>query len=383
MQIEKDTEALVRQTIENLYPLRALPDGLHGFCTTACRALKAKAVAVGLLANASLGSDGPLLWISDSQADPRPGQDALARRAIASDCLLIEHHYGDRSQLTVSSDSQSAMMAPMCWRGMPKGVLAAFYERLEAIGSGEAEIVRRLGHSVAGILTEYDQRAARAKDALIAERKRIARDLHDAALQSSIAVSLAIDAIAPSLDPEQASRLRALSRKAQTEVRFIVADLREDGGVEHISKASRRLVDRLNLQRAGLAEAVQALLDLMAPLGARMSLSASSYRRQRPVIESALLGVVQESIANAVRHSKPRRIQVFLGVDDQYAFACIHNDRGRPLSASSGSPGFGLAGMHERVRELLGSLDIQVDPTSGTMVRAKVPRADQDDGTES
>ena len=86
----------------------------------------------------------------------------------------------------------------------------------------------------------------------------------------------------------------------------------------------------------------------------------------------ATLRIVQESCTNIVRHALASRARVRL-LREGGTLTVEISDNGRGILPAPGQPGFGLAGMRERVVGLAGSLDVSSPPGGGTRIRARLP----------
>ncbi|MDN7120390.1 sensor histidine kinase [Nocardioides sp. ChNu-153] len=179
--------------------------------------------------------------------------------------------------------------------------------------------------------------------ALVAERERVARDVHDV-LGHSLTVVVAKAELAErlvDLDPARArtelAEIRSLSREALGEVRATVAGLR-----------IARLGDELAAARAALAA---------AGVEADVPDDPSVVDPRRRIV---VAWVLREAITNVVRHSGARRCAVTLA-DDRLVVA--DDGRGGPYP-----PGNGLRGIAERVRAAGGTLVVDEAPGGGTRV---------------
>jgi two-component system sensor histidine kinase DesK len=186
--------------------------------------------------------------------------------------------------------------------------------------------------------------------AKLAERERIARDLHDVlghtlsviVLKSELASKLA------SRDPESAAReireVEQISREALAEVRRAIQGYRAHGLAEEIAVARRAL--------AAAGVALECEVDPVA-------LDA--------VAESALALALREAVTNVVRHARATHCRVRIGVRDGRAQLEVADD-GVGGDAPDGS---GLAGMRARAAELGGT--VEREGAAGTLVRVSLP----------
>lgn len=201
--------------------------------------------------------------------------------------------------------------------------------------------------------------------ATLAERDRLAGEIHDSLQQGLSGLMLQIDATLklPSLSADVRSRLsvaRNMVSFTRHEVQNAVWDLEspllEEG---ELGDALRKLTGLINSGPSGIEIFVS---------GAPVSLP--------PRVKHHLLRIAQEAIANAVRHAEARRIAIELEyragalalaiVDDGVGF-----HPGEVLSQEIGH--FGLRGLRSRAGKIGGELSIESSPASGTRIRVVVP----------
>jgi PAS domain S-box-containing protein len=195
-----------------------------------------------------------------------------------------------------------------------------------------------------------------------AERRRIARDLHDIVLQdlSGALQSLRLNHLqakgsGAGLDLER--ELEALSR-ASSGLRGAIYDLRREEerpfveSVESLVEQSRRATPTRNIRLV---------------VGGAFSLGLSAEAS----IE--LLRVVQEALTNVRRHSGARNVEVRLRTDDEAIVVIEVADDGRGFDTTSDGAGIGLSAMRERVEGLGGKIEVMSQPGQGTRVTVRVP----------
>jgi DNA-binding NarL/FixJ family response regulator/two-component sensor histidine kinase len=197
-----------------------------------------------------------------------------------------------------------------------------------------------------------------------AERNRIARDLHDGALQDlGYALAETRHALSVPEDPELDRRLgrtvEALERMGP-ELRGAIYDLRVE---EERNKP--------------LAESLRDLVELnrrMNPdLNLRLDVDDSSPASHLGERGAELLRIIQEALTNVRRHSGARNATVRLMVEGNLLVAEVADD-GRGFDPAAGSTaGMGTRGMRERSRALKGDLKIESQLGNGTKVRFETP----------
>jgi len=211
------------------------------------------------------------------------------------------------------------------------------------------------------------RRIAAEHAAVLAERARLAREIHDSLIQGVIGVSTYLEVAAAELPdaPPKArdslNQLRILIRNSLDEARQVIFDLRRQALENH----SLATALRDSAQRLAIDTPVQ------------VEMKVDGQPRALPAhFEEQLLRVGQEAVKNVIRHAEARRIQIELHYDAGVVRLLVHDD-GRgfdPQSPDAKSAGhFGLVGMRERVEGLGGKLFITSCAEEGTMVEAEIP----------
>lgn len=218
-------------------------------------------------------------------------------------------------------------------------------------------------------------RALRKIDALsqralaeVAERNRIARDIHDTIAQGLTAASLQLEVVEATMVSNQAKALRATER-AQSIVRANLAE-------------ARRSVLELRAPLLGGESLPAALGRLLKEAATDIGASSNfqlegSYRGVEARVEQQLFRIAQEALHNAVKYSSASHLQMRLRVAERDVTLRISDD-GAGFDAAHVAPGggrggFGLTGMGERARLLGGDLHVVSEPGGGTLVEAIIP----------
>jgi len=217
-------------------------------------------------------------------------------------------------------------------------------------------------------------REALARRAVVEERLRLARELHDvvAHAMSVIAVQSGVGAHVADSRPEEVGKalaaIEATSRSALTELRRLLGVLRQDGEPQASLTPAPGLANLEGLlaevAKAGLAVRLR-VEGAPAPLPAGLDLSA--YR------------IIQEALTNVVKHAGPAHAQVTIRYrDHEVAVEVIDDGRGVAAVATDGRrgrTGHGLIGMAERVAVFGGDLEVGPRPGGGFRVAARLPLA--------
>lgn len=202
------------------------------------------------------------------------------------------------------------------------------------------------------------------------ERRRIARELHDSVGQTLAALGMNLSLVRS--DVERLARTAAALNDSENLVRDMSSEVRT---ISHLLHPP--LLDEAGLSSAirwytdGFAQRSKIKVDLHLP---------EDMERFPSEMETAIFRVVQECLTNIHRHSgsSVAKIQVRQR-QDHVIVEIADRGKGIPLEkqeemASSGTPGVGLRGMRERLRQLGGTLEIS-STGSGTVVVVQIPVA--------
>jgi signal transduction histidine kinase len=237
-----------------------------------------------------------------------------------------------------------------------------FSQRVPESGSDEVAQLERHFNGMAERLSASiaEQRALDERNARLAERSRISRELHDSISQDLFSISALVGGLRKALpaDATVQPQLQTLGRTVGStiqEMRALLLELRPTA-----------------LEEKGL---VPALADLCEAYEVRVGVQVRRDLEQvslGPAVEQAMFRIAQEGLSNAVRHSEADHIELLLrrsGEDAELTVA----DNGRGFDRGASTHGLGLRLMAERVRELGGSLAIDSGAGRGTRLRVLLP----------
>jgi ligand-binding sensor domain-containing protein/signal transduction histidine kinase len=203
--------------------------------------------------------------------------------------------------------------------------------------------------------------------AVLEERNRLAREMHDTLIQGCVGVSALLEAassaqeVSPKISNELLDRARNEVRAAVDEARLAVWNLRQSSGSgEDVVKAVAQLAHRTE-QETGLPVKFESS-------GAPFALGAAS--------EWSLLMVTREALQNAIRHAAPQQLSVVLSFDRRSLCVEIEDDGcgfDTSIVHSSNGRHYGLIGMRERVEKLGGVFRLTSSPGQGTQVYLSIP----------
>lgn len=197
--------------------------------------------------------------------------------------------------------------------------------------------------------------------AMLEERNRVARELHDAVTQKLFSLRLTAQAASALLvaDPARAAaeleRVQRLAGEALAELRAVIVELRP-----------------AELDRHGLAETLRKHVHLLDRLhGSRVVFEAGELPPLGSAVEVALFRVAQEALHNALRHSGAGRVSVRLSYRDDGRLTLAVEDDGSGFEPG-GSRGLGLVSMKERAESVGGVMTVVTAPGEGTTVSVEV-----------
>ncbi len=203
--------------------------------------------------------------------------------------------------------------------------------------------------------------------AVLRERSRIAREIHDTLAQGYVGVSVQLELLAELLRhkklddaAKQLDTTREYVRDGLADARQSIWALRtQDSGDETLPVKLRRMADQAR----------------DADLTSRFSVFGA-FRPLPPETERELLRVAQEAIHNVKKHAAARELLVRLEYGQEMIVLEVRDDgRGGAVRHKSGfAPGhFGITGMQERAEAMGGTLEIQSAHGTGTTIRLRVP----------
>jgi signal transduction histidine kinase len=232
------------------------------------------------------------------------------------------------------------------------------------VSEPQIELMYALARQVT-LAIQLTQLADKAKQgAILNERNRMARDIHDTLAQSFTGIIMQTEALktAPRLDPDE--MLTALDR---------IGDLARLGLSE--ARRSVQALRPIALETANFPEALRQLLQQITD-GTTMQthLNVEGATQLLPaMIEENLLRIAQEAITNTIRHSHAQTITLQLLFEPTAVHLQIIDDGQGFVPDASLTAGFGLIGMQERAHHLEGQFHLVSQPGQGTEITVTVP----------
>jgi signal transduction histidine kinase len=260
---------------------------------------------------------------------------------------------------------------PIHLEGNVLGVLSLFTQTLDHFSADDIVLLAAMADHV-GSAVERVRLSQRAEQtAVMEERQRLARELHDSVTQSLYSLVLFAEA---GHDAIQAGRLAQLdqylgqlgktAQQALREMRLLIYELRP-----------------LALMQAGLVEALRQRLETVERRAGLEPQLQVDLPVELPVpVEVGLYRISQEALNNVLKHSQAGRVSVFLSANNSsLRLEVADNGRGFAPECLQEKGGFGLATMRERAEKLGGMLQIISQPGRGTQIIVTLPHPETGD----
>lgn len=212
---------------------------------------------------------------------------------------------------------------------------------------------------LAGSAINTSRLRSRVNDlAIVGERERIARDIHDSIIQDLFGMGLGLQGLSMRIDGPASKDLSLYVDQIDgviTRLRSLIFDLSHQGTDESAKTAIRRLLDRL-------AE----------PFNTAIALNMSVDRFSDAGLTDEIRHIVQEAASNALRHSGGKTVTVDIDAFPDSVWVTVADD-GSGFDPDSVSRGLGLGNLEARLKRLQGELTIRSEDGKGTVVEARIP----------
>lgn len=270
---------------------------------------------------------------------------------------MLEHHrkLGDSGVLVV----------PLRFGDHLVGFMVLSFKRAVDPQLRNTEVLAGLSHA-ATIAIEFARRTDAARDvAVLAERNRIAQEIHDGIAQAFTGILLQLGAVEDSAAAGShevlLERIADLAREGLAEARRSVMTLRPaPERCKGLESALREIAERSTV-----------------PGRITTTLESSAWpHRFTPEHEHELLRIVQEAVSNAVRHAQPRTVRIAMADEVSHWTLSVSDDGiGLPSEAEiAAQDGFGLTSMRERATAIGAEWSIRSARGAGTSVVVRIPK---------
>ena len=277
---------------------------------------------------------------------------------------LAHYPRDDYRDLLAAEGVQVTICIPLIAQSRTVGAINLSSRGPRLVTPEESSLLASIGHQI-GVAVDNAQLYEQAQQlAVMKERNRLARDLHDSVTQALYGVTLYSEAASRQLASgdtdlvaDHLVEIRATAQESLREMRLLIFELRLPA-----------------LRSEGLAAALQARLESVeSRVGLDTKFHVEGDARLPPEVEEGLYRIAQEALNNALKHARAGSVSVVLHQNDRSVSLCIQDDGigFDPLEARA-QGGFGLTGMEERVTRLGGKLTITSSPGQGTRIQVEV-----------
>ncbi len=266
-------------------------------------------------------------------------------------------------------ETKSELAVPVKVGNNVIGVLDIESKEIDAFSEADLYTAQTLADQLAVAIENARLYEETRQMAVMEERNRMAREIHDTLAQGFSGIILQLEAAEQALTGDvpaterHLNQARSLARKSLAEARRSVWNLRPQA-----------------LEQLRLVEAIKQEVDKFSQsIGVNAKFSVFGARRELPPeIETGLLRICQESLANVRKHAKATEVEVNLNFNESALELSIRDNgvglKSRAASGDGSKRGtFGLISMQERARGLGGTLELQSRRGKGTLVRVVIP----------
>ena len=303
----------------------------------------------------------PLSWKDD------PGLQEMFFSGAPSVCEDIEHDPHVSAALREylkAGGTRKFLRIPTLVGGRVKGFIGIRHEARPPYRAEEIELAQALAHQamLAIQLNEFAEQSRQA--AVLEERNRMARDIHDTLAQGFTGVIVQLEAAEDAIAccrrkeaNEHLQRASELARQSLNEARRSVHALRPQA-----------------LQRGNFWEALKGIVkNTTAGTALHTTFELRGRLRELPLVwQENLLHIGQEALTNALKYARPRNFETRLICNSKELRLELRDD-GDGFKVKGGHDGFGLAGMRERVEQMGGKLTITSARGKGAKVVVTLP----------
>jgi signal transduction histidine kinase len=295
----------------------------------------------------------------------RPVSEGVPRINEKTSPVTVEVHRKLKAQGNALS-----LQIPMVTSGRVSGFVGIRFTKRREFKPEEIDLSRALAHQAAFALELMRLSRESRQTAIMGERNRMARDIHDTLAQGFTGVIMQLEAAKGASTQGNANEVANRIDRAEALARSSLGEARR----------SVRALRPKELRDGKLCEALENLFKRMTDgtdINAEFH-TEGSVKSVPAEYEEALLRIAQESLTNALKHSGAKFVKGTLRVEgDKIQFQFV--DSGKGFHPQGDYDGFGLIGMKERVEGMGGEFIIRSKPGEGTeiVVELKIENADK------
>ena len=298
----------------------------------------------------------------DLSMDSINAKAAQTGKAVLANDVLHSPGFLPDSQLP---ETRSELVIPLRLGNQVIGTLDVHNAQVGAFTQEDMAAIQSLGDQIVVAIENahlYDQSRELA---VLEERTRLARDLHDSVTQSLYSLVLLtegwrrlLSAGSGSQVEDYLGRIGEIAQQALREMRLLIHELRPP-----------------MLEQEGLVGAVRKRLDAVENrIGIEARVVMDDLVELPTFLEEGLYWIAQEALNNALKHAAAKKVSVRICVEDKTLVLEIVDDgQGFDLETAKHRGGMGLVSIRERAKEMRGTLTIESSPGQGTVVKVGVP----------
>ena len=286
------------------------------------------------------------------------------RRALVVDDVASDPRVANRESL-LRQGVQTLLLVPLFLGGEAIGLLSILGTTARRYQPEEIALAHTFAQEATLALQLAENAAQGQQIAILEERNRLAREIHDTLAQGLTGIVIQLDTAEDMLaeDPDRArghlERARSLARESLTEARRSVLALRP-----HALEGST-LADALTRHVAAMTTGTS--------IDASVKVHGTPHPL-RPDMEAELLRIGLEAVTNVLKHAHARHILITLTFEAHHVRLSVRDDgTGADTTRLSSGQGFGLTSMCERAERLGGTFTLRSQPGNGTEVLVIVP----------
>ncbi len=293
-----------------------------------------------------------------------PIEGSIAGKAMQEGIPLLRNNHGSQVQAYHRNpDLQALLVVPLRVEDISIGVID-FLNKPGGFTVEDIRIISLFADQAAIAIENARLHQQAEKLAVMEERQRLARELHDSITQSLYSVTLYADAtrmalVSENMDvaSENLNELRNMAREAMLDMRLLIFELHPP-----------------ILEKEGLVAAIQTRLESVeARSGVKADFTVEGERRLPLHIEAELYRIAQEALNNVVKHAKAECVRIDLQFDERlFRMKVWDNGMGFDPTSAAQSGGVGLRGIEERVQRINGKVLFDSSPGNGTTIFVQI-----------
>jgi PAS domain S-box-containing protein len=300
----------------------------------------------------------------DAEAEKKWSLFQNPQTAVVPDIEAFDFPDSVRAALRVTG-IRSLTATPLRLGERVIGRLVVRFDAARALSAPQIELLQSIANQMAVALHMSRLAEEVRRAAVLDERNRMARDIHDTLAQGFTGVIVQLEAAKDAIARRRGRDTREHIQRAADLARHSLAEARR----------SVRALKPLALEHGGLQAAFEALLaNVTAGTGLTAQFASSGEPYGLPLdLEESLLRIGQEALTNVLKHSQAQHFGATLTFDAA-AVELVLDDDGVGFDPNARTDGMGLRGMHERAQRLGGQIQLHAAPGNGTHILVRVPR---------